>query len=194
MVSGEETQGYPESPKTTFLGNPGKGNFMHKKMASGNNTQGYPESPKSTFLGNLGRTTSSKTKWRHGMRPKVILRVPSQSINQRRNQKRRSSVITNEQRIFRKGSKKNLWLQQPQEVLSLLLWQPPHPTKNLSFQNRLLRTCECENLLLIILLKSEKGFRVCECKCDTFQEEEEDTHTHKSSTCASQLALKMFFC
>ena len=61
MASGEETQGYPESPKTTLLGNPGERQFKQKKM-SGNNTQGYPESSESTFLGNPGRSHFKQNK------------------------------------------------------------------------------------------------------------------------------------
>ena len=66
MASGDESQGYPEGPKTTSLGNPGNGHFKQNKTASGNNTQGYPESPKSTFLGNPGRDPIKQNKMASG--------------------------------------------------------------------------------------------------------------------------------
>ena len=48
MASEDETQGYPESPKSTSLGNPEKDHFRQDKMTSGKETQGYPEGPKSS--------------------------------------------------------------------------------------------------------------------------------------------------
>ena len=43
MASGNETQGYPESPESTLLGNPGRDNFRQNKMAPGE-TDGHQRS------------------------------------------------------------------------------------------------------------------------------------------------------
>ena len=70
MASEDETQGYPESPKSTSLGNPEKDHFRQDIMTSGKETQGYPEGPKSSQ--NSKRKKSKKKTERDNQRAAIF--------------------------------------------------------------------------------------------------------------------------